>query len=174
MVRSKYFVFFTKKNKKINNSILYILFFTGIKMDYENDGVEPLNCIFRDDVEKETYIMHSRMCTRLSRDFSPNEMKCYEKEDLIDNTEQNIQPALKYGLENSEIIIPSYYKLHENPCNIIYFDYYNVIQDDIRNLRPLNSSELLYVKKLKDEYKDEIITLMNEVIYHLTEILKND
>ena len=77
------------------------------------------------DGEPETYIMHSRMCKRLSREFSQNEMKFYEEEDPNNETEQRekyIQPLTHHGLENSEIIIPSSYKLHENPSNIINFD----------------------------------------------------
>ena len=126
------------------------------------------------DEETEKYIMHSRMCKRLSREFSQNEMKFYEEEDPMDEKkrEQNIQPPTQHGLENSEMIIPSYYKLHENPSKIANFDYYNVIQDDLRNCRHLNDCELLYVKKLKDEYKDEIITLMNEIIKYMGLLLE--
>ena len=76
-------------------------------------------------------------------------------------------------MENSEIIIPSYYKLHENPSNIMNFDYYHVIQDDIRNCRHLNDCQLLYVKNLKDEYKDEIMTMMNEIIKYMGFLLKD-
>ena len=45
-----------------------------------NDGVDSLNYVIQNDGEPETYIMHSKMCKRLSREFSQNEMKFYEED----------------------------------------------------------------------------------------------
>ena len=64
---------------------------------------------------------------------------------------------LKPGLENSNVIIPSYYHLHKHPSKILSIDYYNIIKDDIKNCRPLNKYQLEYIKDLSHEYKYELI-----------------
>ena len=120
---------------------MFVYCIQNMLMNEYNHDVDSLNYVIQNDGEPETYIMHSRMCKRLSREFSQNEMKFYEEEeDPYDENEQRekyIQPLTHHGLENSEIIIRSYYKLHENPSNIMNFDYYHLILDDIRNCRHL-------------------------------------
>ena len=74
------------------------------------------------------------------------------------------EPPKNPGLCNSDIIIPSYYKLHENPTKILDIDYYKIIKDDIRNFRPLNKYKLEYIKKLSHECKDELIDIFNQCL----------
>jgi hypothetical protein len=81
-------------------------------------------------------------------------------------------PPKAPGLENSNVIIPSYYNLHNNPSKILSIDYYNIIKDDIRNCRPLNKYQLEYIKDLSHEYKYELINIFNESIIMIDESLK--
>ena len=108
------------------------------------------------EINEDEYKIQAKMCKRLSREFGIEEIK----------------PAPEnYGLENSDVIIPSYYKLHEDPSKIIDFDFYKIIQDDIRNGRKLNSYQIEYIKNLKGCYKDELIVLFNECLGTFIEFL---
>jgi hypothetical protein len=127
----------------------------------ENE-INQNNYEYDDRFDNENYKIQAKMCKRLSREFGIEEMELNE----------HLTPAPeKYGLENSNIIIPSYYKLHEHPSKIFDFDFYRVIKDDIRNFRKLNQYQLEYIKNLKEEYKDEIIDLFNECFESIKELL---
>jgi hypothetical protein len=71
------------------------------------------------------------------------------------------EPPKEHGLSNSNVIIPSYYKLDKNPSKIFSIDYYEIIKDDIRNFRPLNKYQLEYIKKLSHEQKNELFDIYN-------------
>ena len=91
----------------------------------------------------------------------------------IQSTQDNddCNPPSTYGLSNSDVIIPSHYKLHKHPSKILEFDYYEVIKDDIRNCRPLNKYQLEYIKDLSPEYKIELLNFFNECIKTCYDIL---
>jgi hypothetical protein len=94
---------------------------------------------------------------------------------------QEWKPPLKPGLSNSEPIIPSYYlkkitiinngkKVETEYLNI---EYLNVIKDDIRNFRKLDNYKLSFIKNdLSDDYKNEIIELMNECLGSVIDLIK--
>lgn len=116
------------------------------------------------DNDNDNYKIQTKMCKRLSREFG-----------IEINDEFIIYKPVpeKYGLENSDVIIPSYYNLHKYPSKILDFDFYEIIKDDIRNYRKLNIYQLEYIKNLKEEYKDELIGLFNECIGKVMEILNH-
>jgi len=110
-------------------------------MNGENHNIE-------NDENDENYVIKAKICTRLSREFGLEEMK-------IDEI-THYDPPKNHGLENSDLIIPNYYHLHENPSKICSFDFYQVIKHDIRNSRKLNKYQLEYIKQLEDKYKYEL------------------
>jgi hypothetical protein len=70
-----------------------------------------------------------------------------------------------WNKKNSSPIIPSYYNLHQTPYKITDLDYYRIILDDIKNLRPLNKYQLEYIKyNLSDNEKNEIIEQYNKCL----------
>lgn len=75
------------------------------------------------------------------------------------------------GLSNCNVIIPNYYGIHSSYNKMFDIDYYVMIKDDIKNLRPLNKYQLDFIKTLPHEDKYEIIEIfnacVNEYIYSL-------
>ena len=66
------------------------------------------------------------------------------------------------GLDNCKRIIPDYYLLNKlKPGELFKIEYYEIIKDDIRNMRPLSYYHIQYIKDLSDEQKQEIIELFN-------------
>lgn len=125
--------------------------------EYEKNLYECMEDSYTDNYEIQT-----KLCKRLSREFGIEEIEL--NDDLR-------PPPEKHGLENSDVIIPNYYKLHKHPSKIFDFDFYEVIKDDIRNCRKLSSYQLEYIKNLKESYKDELIVLFNECIGTFVELL---
>jgi hypothetical protein len=78
-------------------------------------------------------------------------------------------PPEEYGLNNCNYIIPNYYKRPKQ--GILDIEYYTIIIDDIRNLRPLNKYQLEYIMKLDDYYKNEIITLLNNSMKSIVDLI---
>ena len=78
-------------------------------------------------------------------------------------------PPEESGLDNCNYIIPNYYKRPKQ--GILNIEYYTIIIDDIRNLRPLNKYQLEYIMKLDDEYKNEIITLLNNSMKSIVDLI---
>ena len=75
-----------------------------------------------------------------------------------------VQPE-KHGLENSPRIIPDYYMGTNMRNNVLTIDYHYMILDDIRNLRPLNKTQLEYIENnLNETQKHEIIVEFNQII----------
>ena len=70
-------------------------------------------------------------------------------------------PPKEPGLNNSQIIIPKYYCLAKHPSKIPDIDYYEIIKDDIRNFRKLNTYQIEYIKQLSHADKDELLELYN-------------
>ena len=117
--------------------------------------------------DDENYVVKTKVCKRLSR-----ELKELELEEIV--CDENIRcelPPDKHGLSNSDVIIPAYYNLHKNPSKILDLDFFEIIKDDIKNLRPLNKYQLKYIKEIKDEYKYELIEIFNECLYVFKEFL---
>jgi len=95
-------------------------------------------------------------------------------------TNNKIVPE-KYGLSNSEPIIPPYYIktlkiISENGKQeeIKYMDvkYIDIIKDDIRNLRKLNDSQKQYIKfDLDEKTKNEIIDLFINIFCVYSDII---
>lgn len=83
--------------------------------------------------------------------------------------EEEIKIPEKNGLDNSFKIIPSYYMKNGN---LMHIDFYEIIIDDIRNMRKLNEYQLKYIKESCDEkQKLIIIELFNECVSALVTIL---
>ena len=65
----------------------------------------------------------------------------------VDETNDNKnfvwKPPSKSGLSNSNYIIPTYYQTNNN--KILDISYYEIIKDDIKNYRKLNTYQLNYV-----------------------------
>jgi hypothetical protein len=74
-------------------------------------------------------------------------------------------PPTQHGIEHTPRIIPEYYlKTNMNKYNVLVIDYYYMIQDDIRNLRPLNAYQLKYLKRVSENDKMTIIKEFNNVV----------
>ena len=114
--------------------------------------------------ENENYTIKTKVCKKLSKELGLNEIVFDDKIDYI--------PPKENGLLNSDIIIPSYYQLHKHPSKIFNIDYYEIIKDDIRNIRPLNKYQLEYIKELSHEYKIELINIFNDCIKTFSDCLK--
>ena len=70
-----------------------------------------------------------------------------------------------HGLENSPRIIPAYYMGTNMKNNVLSIDYRDMIMDDIRNMRPLNPTQLNYIfEKMDDVEKLSIIKEFNHVM----------
>lgn len=128
-----------------------------------NDSDLDLNS----DENNDNYIINTKVCKRLSKELGLNDFPEFDEE-------INWQPPNINGLINSDVIIPSYYKLHQNPSKIFNLDYYEIIKDDIRNCRPLNKYQLLFIKDLSHDCKLDLICIYNECIKMFSEILQND
>ena len=121
-----------------------------------------------DNIENSTdenYLFKTKTCKRLSKILDISDI-------VYDDTGEYNQPK-EYGLSNCNIIIPSYYKIHENPSKITDIDYFEIIKDDIRNCRALNKYQLDYIKQLKDEYKNELFDIFNNCIKVLNDIVND-
>jgi hypothetical protein len=77
------------------------------------------------------------------------------------------------GLHNSPRIIPEYYTSTHLKNGILKINYYDMMIDDIRNLRPLSIDQLQYIKKRRltpQEYY-HLICEYNQVVCALIETL---
>jgi hypothetical protein len=75
------------------------------------------------------------------------------------NEHSDISVPEIYGLQNSFEIIPKYYQKKNK--SYISIDFYEIIKDDIRNMRKLNEYQIKYISKLDHDDKMEIINLLN-------------
>jgi hypothetical protein len=80
-----------------------------------------------------------------------------------DTMSQRWSPPREHGLSNSIRIIPEYYiKSGESFINI---DYYDIIVDDIRNMRKLNEYQMKYIKEdLDEERKNHLLDIFNNML----------
>jgi hypothetical protein len=81
------------------------------------------------------------------------------------------EPPKENGLRNSISIIPGYY----NHPQTDYFnlDYFEIIKDDIRNMRTLNKYQIDYIKNLSSDQKNELIEIFNHCLYTINDLLMN-
>lgn len=115
-------------------------------------------------LDNEKYIIKTNICKRLSKELQLPEI-------IYDDIGVYESP-LEHGLSNSNVIIPSYYQLHKHPSKIFNIDYYEIIKDDIRNLRHLNEYQIKYIKELSHEYKNELFDIYNECIKSFNDIIR--
>ena len=80
-------------------------------------------------------------------------------------------PPKEHGLTNSNNIIPKYYQ--KDNKKILDVDYYNIIKDDIRNMRKLNNYQLDYIKNLNCDEHMEIINIFNDSFDLILEYLND-
>jgi len=96
-------------------------------------------------------------------------------DDNYDTTRSNtttttwVAPS-KHGLDNSEIILPSYYQ-STNKSKYIDIDYIAVIKDDIRNFRKLNRYQIEYItNNIDEDTKTDILSILLDVNNNLLEM----
>ena len=82
------------------------------------------------------------------------------------------EPPEESGLSNSNYIIPQYYN-HKSNTTILDIDYYEIIKDDIRNYRKLNTYQMDYINKLDHKMKNELFDIFNNCINALHDILED-
>lgn len=121
-----------------------------------------------DDSDDANYMIVANMNTKLSNEIGFDDTT--GSSDNLDNL-IHYDPPKEPGLSNSNMIIPSYYKLYQTPHKIRNVDYYAIIKDDIRNFRPLNEYQLEYIKQLSHERKNELFDVFNLCIKTIESIL---
>ena len=90
--------------------------------------------------------------------------------DTINNIYIDWTPPNINGLDNSDIIIPQYN--FNNSKSILAIDYFDIIIDNIRNLRKLNKYQLEYIKTLNDDSKHILFLEFNKLFDNI-ELLLN-
>jgi len=75
------------------------------------------------------------------------------------NEHSDVSLLKTHGLQNSFQIIPQYYQKKNK--SYISIDFYEIIKDDIRNMRKLNEYQMKYISTLDHDDKMEIINLLN-------------
>jgi len=102
--------------------------------------------------------------------LSPSLIKYFDTESTINkNIETDWQPPKHHGLNNSFIIIPQYYQ--KSGEKILKIDYYEMIVDDIRNLRKLNEHQLNFIKNLDDDSKQKLFLEFNNLFDVINSLL---
>jgi hypothetical protein len=83
------------------------------------------------------------------------------------------EPPKENGLRNSISIIPGYYNHYQTDYQTDYFnlDYFEIIKDDIRNMRTLNKYQIDYIKNLSSDQKNELIEIFNQCLYTINDLL---
>lgn len=78
-----------------------------------------------------------------------------------------------YGLKNSNRIIPEYYFTNHDYNHVFEIDYYDMILDDIKNLRELNTYQMTYINQLDDERKMKIIETFHDIFNSYASCIKS-
>ena len=120
----------------------------------DDDGSEIIKDECKKDENDDNYIIQAKICKRLSRELGLEEMK-YDECGIYDVPKD-------HGLTNCNMIIPSYYQLHNHPSKILTIDYFEIIKDDIRNFRELNHYQLDYIKLLTHEQNNDLFDIYNQ------------
>lgn len=106
-------------------------------------------------------------------DQKESEKKTMESESMSKRTMPSWRAPMFPGLHNSPRIIPEYYTSTHLKNGILKINYYDMMIDDIRNLRPLSIDQLQYIKKRRltpQEYY-HLICEYNQVVCALIETL---
>lgn len=108
-------------------------------MDQDDLPLSPMsNDTDSNDTDEKSYQFHANVCPILARAINVPEYKC-------DHIFSYDVPE-SHGLDNCNIIIPSYYiKSYNRSVDI---DYFTMMKDDIKNYRPLNKYQLEYLTPL--------------------------
>jgi hypothetical protein len=109
------------------------------------------------DSDYENYVIKANVCTILSKELNLEEI-------IYDIEYAGYEPPKEHGLTNCNAIIPAYYKLDKDPSKIFEINYFDMIKDDIRNLRPLNKYQINYIKNLSHEEKNDLFDIFNECV----------
>ena len=115
------------------------------------------------DTKEDEYVIRANVNKKLSKELNLGE--------LVFDDPPDYDPPAEPGLANSNVIIPSYYHLHNRPSKITSINYYEIIKDDIRNLRPLNKYQLEFVKNLSHEQKNELLEIFNSCLETVSGLL---
>jgi len=95
--------------------------------------------------------------------LSPSLIKYFNiNTNVNSNLHTDWTPPDSPGLKNSFVIIPGYYQDKKN-SSLLDVDYYNIILDDIRNLRKLNEYQLEYIRQLDDDSKQKLFMEFNKL-----------
>jgi hypothetical protein len=129
--------------------------------EYKDNENQELSSASESSDDDKNYVISTKITDALS-----NKIITY------DNTALGEAPK-QHGLVNSNFIIPEYYQLYKHPSKIFKMDYYNIIQDDIRNCRILNEYQLKYIKDLPDELKNELFDIFNECLKILNDLIND-
>ena len=116
------------------------------------------------DVDDANYKFIANVNKKLSKILGIQDITFDER--LLDCT-----PPKESGLNNCDYIIPKYYHLSETPDKMYKIDYFEIIKDEVRNLRTLNKYQLEFIKTLSSECKNEIIESFNNCIDTVNKIL---
>jgi len=144
------------------------------KIDYKTDKINSKSDKIESKTDKIDYktdkIDYKTDSIEYSN-LSPNLIKYFNSNiDITNNSNIDWIPPKTHGLSNSFIIIPQYY-IRDNK-SILSIDYFNIITDDIRNLRKLNEYQLEYIKTLNDEDKHILFLEFNKLFDNI-ELLLN-
>ena len=102
--------------------------------------------------------------------LSPSLIKYFNLDsDINKNIETDWEPPKHHGLNNSFIIVPQYYR--KSGEKILKIDYYDMIVDDIRNLRKLNEHQLNFIKNLDDDSKQKLFLEFNNLFDVINSLL---
>ena len=101
-----------------------------------------------------------------SNSNSSDELNTLFSIDSIGDDEKSSErwsPPKEHGLSNSIRIIPEYYM--KRGQSFINIGYYDIIVDDIRNMRKLNEYQMKYIKEeLDEERKNNLLDIFNDVL----------
>lgn len=118
-----------------------------------------------EDDDYENYIIKTKMNNKLLKELGLSENNYDEKNSF------DYEPPKEHGLSNCNFIIPAYYHISKHPSKILNIDYYEIIKDDIRNFRILNSYQMEYIKNLSHEQKNELFDLFNSCLDTINSLL---
>ena len=130
------------------------------EFDYDTDKCDKLSLSQNNNDNNDKYVIKANICKILSKQLKLPEIQY----DYMGEYE----PPNKYGLSNSDVIIPKYY--YKDKTKILSVNYYDIIKDDIRNYRVLNNYQLEYIKKLPNECKNKLFDIFNDCLKFFNQV----
>lgn len=104
----------------------------------------------------------------MSRSFCSVDSVSTELTDYRIDSVDNPRPPKKHGLHNARRILQRTYI--ERMMQGIPIDYFEILKDDIRNIRPLDKNQLDFVKNLNPDQMFEIVEVLNNVTKMLIQL----